>query len=71
MAGKGKREALYRVRERRESDDNVPDSWEGICQQIQARKKARKQVTAIIENRKQSVVLRQAVRSTMTAEKTK
>ena len=41
MAGKGKREALNRVIERRESDNNVPDSWEGICQQIHAQKKVR------------------------------
>ena len=41
VAGKGKREALNRVIERRESDDNVPDSWKGICQQIQTQRKVR------------------------------
>lgn len=40
VAGKGKRDTPYRVIERHESDDNVPDSREGICQQIQARKES-------------------------------
>lgn len=40
VAGKGKRDGPYRVIECRESDDNMPDSREGICQQIQARKES-------------------------------
>jgi len=40
VAGKDKRDAPYRVIECRESDENMSDSWEGICQQIQARKES-------------------------------